>query len=121
MQDMELKLGPNSHEYARKMDEDRVCAAEKNLLARLVKPGFVIDKNKRKPWTLQLLQVLHFMAQESMIQCKLKKNFFFHFYYHAFFSKPCFQSPLSRFLANCSTDLNEILHRSSRHNVQESK
>lgn len=29
MQGMELKLGPNSHEYARKMDEDRVCAAEK--------------------------------------------------------------------------------------------
>lgn len=46
----------------------------KNLQATLVKLEFIIDKNKRMPWTLQLQQVLHIMAQESTIQSKLQSK-----------------------------------------------
>ena len=35
-----------------------------------------------------------------------------------FFSKLCFQRQLSRFFANYSTDLNEVLHRSLSYNLQ---
>ncbi|CAD6229680.1 GSCOCG00012123001-RA-CDS [Cotesia congregata] len=55
-----------------------VCAQpKKNLRARLAKLESVIDRSKRMPWTLQLLQDLYFMAQESTIHCKLHKTFFF--------------------------------------------
>lgn len=100
-----------------------VCAQpKKNLRARLAKPESVIDRSKRMPWTLQLLQDLYFMAQESTIHCKLQKTFFFPLLLllktlNAFFSEPCFQSRLSNVLENYSTDLDEILHRCSRYNL----
>lgn len=70
-----------------------VCAhPKKNLRQRLDKPEFAKDRNRRMPWTLQLLQAVYFMAQESTIQCKLKKSFFFTFWYSKLkirFSRNC--------------------------------
>ena len=69
---MDLKLDPNSHEYARNIDENRVTGAEKKSTSETREAGFVIDWSKRMPWTWQLQNVLYFMGQESTIQCKLK-------------------------------------------------
>lgn len=73
---MHLKLGRISHDE--KTDENAVCAKPKrNQPAILTKPGFVIDRSKRIPWTLQLLQVLHFMGQTSPNKNETWNAFFF--------------------------------------------
>ena len=71
MHGMDLRLGQNSHEYARREDEDRVIIADKKLTLGLDNQEFFTDKNKRMPAILPLQQALYYMVLESTTLCEL--------------------------------------------------
>lgn len=92
MHGMDLKLGRNSHEYARTEDENRILRAEKKSDAGTREARIRHRQEQKDALDIPLQQVLYFMVPESTILCKLnKKNYFFVLFQFktsiAFFSK----------------------------------